>query len=552
MIKKLLKKSERGQAIILIAFAFVGLIAMIGLMTDGGVLLIEYARLKRGIDAASVAAAQQFRKDFTGDDLVSAAENFLRLNQSDVVDVSITMCDPTNAYGGSPAHDPTLCPVGWDTPDTSDDQPARKLVRVTATRNVDFGFMRVLGINGTTIQATSVGEAASIDLVLIMDTSLSMTYGTTGAANKFDIPGDNPRDCNLVANGGAGACQPLDNIKTVARSFVNNFLFFPYDRVAVVTMTSQSPGGTRDPILYPFEDDVTEADNLLANIKAYEPPICDVDPSTANKWFSPSKGLCLYYPNDDPANTFAGLQRPVYTGGADLNAATSGDGEGNPTTIGSSNIGGALYYANNAFITSGRNDAFWVVIALLSGPANATSTDANFLLTHPDGFCPSSTWSAPKTAPCRDSDLAADGITPLITRHSRGNPDAVPPVPPDTNYDADDYARDAADDLANPETGNGITIFTIGLGTDTGLVNSIYWAGLDSKADTNYKNGLPYSAANLLTYIAEEAGDVYDPVTGVLVREANHGQFYYADDPGLDLGPIFLAIAGNIFTRISQ
>ncbi|MBK9602016.1 MAG: hypothetical protein IPO36_09255 [Anaerolineales bacterium] len=32
-------------------------------------------------------------------------------------------------------------------------------------------------------------------------------------------------------------------------------------------------------------------------------------------------------------------------------------------------------------------------------------------------------------------------------------------------YDADDYARDAADDLANPETGNGITIFTIGLGT---------------------------------------------------------------------------------------
>ncbi|HNJ15409.1 MAG TPA: pilus assembly protein TadG-related protein, partial [Anaerolineales bacterium] len=72
MIKKLLKNSERGQAIILIAFAFVGLIAMVGLMTDGGVLLIEYARLKRGIDAASVAAAQQFRKDFNGDDLVSA------------------------------------------------------------------------------------------------------------------------------------------------------------------------------------------------------------------------------------------------------------------------------------------------------------------------------------------------------------------------------------------------------------------------------------------------------------------------------------------------
>ncbi|MBK9602015.1 MAG: hypothetical protein IPO36_09250 [Anaerolineales bacterium] len=185
MIKKLLKKSERGQAIILIAFAFVGLIAMVGLMTDGGILLIEYARLKRGIDAASVAAAQQFRKDFNGADLVAAADNFLKLNQSDVVDVVISMCDPTGAYGGSPAaHDASLCP--------DPGQPARKLVRVTATRNVEFGFMRVLGINGSTIQATSVGEAASIDLVLIMDTSLSMSYGTSDGNPTTGDLGDNP------------------------------------------------------------------------------------------------------------------------------------------------------------------------------------------------------------------------------------------------------------------------------------------------------------------------------------------------------------------------
>lgn len=253
MIKKLLQKSERGQAIILIAFAFVGLIAMIGLMTDGGVLLIEYARLKRGIDAASVAAAQQFRKDFNGDDLVSAAENFLKLNQSDVIDVTISMCDPTNAYGGSPAHDESLCP--------DPGQPARKLVRVTATRNVDFGFMRVLGINGTTIQATSVGEAASIDLVLIMDTSLSMAYGTDGNPVSGSVD-DNPAACNA-----AGNCQPLENIKDVAREFVSEFMFFPYDRVAVVTMTSQTPGGTREPVLFPFEDSAADIDAILSGLK---------------------------------------------------------------------------------------------------------------------------------------------------------------------------------------------------------------------------------------------------------------------------------------------
>ncbi len=566
MIKKLLKKTERGQAIILIAFAFVGLIAMVGLMTDGGILLIEYARLKRGIDAASVAAAQQFRKDFVGDDIREAAENFLRLNQSDVVDVAISMCRDPDGDGvldsnAGLLHDETLCP--------DPGQPSRKLVRVTATRNVVFGFMRVVGINGSTIQATSVGEAASIDLVLVMDTSLSMAYGTSGAANKFTIPGDNPHDCNLN-----DTCQPLLNIKNVARNFVDEFLFFPYDRVAIVTQTEQTPGGSRDPVLYPFEDDPAVVDAILAGIKVYEPPICDVDPSSTNKWISPQKGICLHYTNDDPVNgTFDGLQRPIFEGGNDLWDSDFGgnpnDGEGNPTTIGSSNVGGALITANNSFTNgTARNDAFWVVIALISGPANATSTSPEFLLTHPDGFCPQTTWSAPKTAPCRDSDLALDGVTPLITRHSRGNPSAIPPVSPDANYDADDYARDAADDLANPVTGNGITIFTIGLGTAAGQTNSLRHAGLDFIGDTNYDSGLPTSGENLLIYAAECAGDVYDPPSHMytaecprdisdpanvfLTRTANHGQYYYAEDPSLDLGPIFLAIAGNIFTRISQ
>ena len=32
-------------------------------------------------------------------------------------------------------------------------------------------------------------------------------------------------------------------------------------------------------------------------------------------------------------------------------------------------------------------------------------------------------------------------------------------------YDADDYARDMADFIADPVKGNGIVVFTIGLGT---------------------------------------------------------------------------------------
>ena len=92
MLKKIRKTSERGQAIILIAFSIVGLVAIVGLMIDGGILLIEYARLKRGIDSASIAAASQFRKGFDGADLEKAGEEFLKFNQSDA-DVTIFTCD---------------------------------------------------------------------------------------------------------------------------------------------------------------------------------------------------------------------------------------------------------------------------------------------------------------------------------------------------------------------------------------------------------------------------------------------------------------------------
>ncbi|MFN8411924.1 MAG: pilus assembly protein TadG-related protein [Anaerolineales bacterium] len=101
-LKKLLRKTERGQAIILIAFAIVGMIGMVGLMVDGGVLLIEYGRLKRSIDAASVASALQFRRGFTNADLTTAAQEFLQLNQSDVFNVLIETCDPVTPQNWCP------------------------------------------------------------------------------------------------------------------------------------------------------------------------------------------------------------------------------------------------------------------------------------------------------------------------------------------------------------------------------------------------------------------------------------------------------------------
>jgi Flp pilus assembly protein TadG len=281
-MKKILRKTERGQAIILIAFAVVGLVAMVGLMTDTGILLIEYGRLKRGIDAASIAAAQQFRKNYDPNDLENAARQFLTLNQSDVFDVQIYACDTATAACTA---DPTntdactaiaeLCTV-----------PVRKLVKVIATRHVRFGFLRVIGISETDITASSIGEAASIDLVLVIDTSASMAYQThdettdpSPTLNNSD-PTDDPAACNA-----AGNCEPLETVKAVALQFLDT-MYVPYDRVAIVASTGQygftgtATDQLRDPtvVLHLSEiDDPTDEALITAaveGLKVFQPVTC--------------------------------------------------------------------------------------------------------------------------------------------------------------------------------------------------------------------------------------------------------------------------------------
>jgi hypothetical protein len=150
---------------------------------------------------------------------------------------------------------------------------------------------------------------------------------------------------------------------------------------------------------------------------------------------------------------------------------------------------------------------------LAGGPANATDADPP---THPYGYCPGNTWNDATLPLSARAPFCMDALS--STRHSNG----------DADYDADDFARDAADFLADPVVGQGATIFTIGLGN---LVR-------------NATIGEADMGEELLDYMATEAGDG----SGV---PANHGLYNYSAD-STGLAAIFQAIADNIFTRLSQ
>src|SRR5512147_1220310 len=97
--KRTPSKTERGQAILLIAFAVVGLIAILGLMMDGGIMLLEYDRLKRSVDAGAIAASLQFREGYTIQELTDAATQLLTLNQVaiDQTSLEVETCDSLKA-----------------------------------------------------------------------------------------------------------------------------------------------------------------------------------------------------------------------------------------------------------------------------------------------------------------------------------------------------------------------------------------------------------------------------------------------------------------------
>ncbi len=553
-LEKLLRKTEKGQAIILIAFAFIGLVAMVGLVTDTGIMLIEYGKIKRSVDAASIAAAQEYRPranatELDLDRLENAAISILNLNQvQNLSNIQIHTCEPTDPDR------PALCnpnPVG-------NPMANRKLVSVTASSNVDFGFLRVIGIRSATLTASSVGEAATIDLVLVMDTSGGMAYQTGNETYdpnatppidtyvRSDLD-DDPKVCN--AN---GDCEPMRVVKNVAWDFVSR-LYYPYDRVSIITLTSQTAGGLRNPQeLIPLTSDRGTIEHEIAGVKVFQPRDCigdldhdeDVDLDDLDAAGSSAmKGSCLNY---DAFGNFQGEICQSYE--IQMNAVIDYVNAGgslpsnslalpDPSSCPSSNIGGALKLARDALLGSGnpatvRPKAFWVVVGLFGGGANATDELApNYL----SGFCPLNTWLiAPdlniNQGPwCIDPNLTprhTDSDMMTYTNPVNGHTDTF------TLFDADDYARFWGDELAGTVSGNGVTIYTIGLG------RSIQNVGKDNGV-TLANDFKP--AEDLLSYIAEEAGGT----------NVNHGQYFYAQTSS-ELSSIFEKIAQNIATKISQ
>jgi len=540
-----IKKTEKGQVLVIVALTFIGMVAIIGLAIDMGYMYISYARLRRAVDAAALAASGEFKRNYTAAALQGAAEQllYLNLNGVDTADTSIfpykktETCDTVAAENGLlPVKDNLDALVAIDPVVCTD--PLKKIVRVEVTQNVSTFFLSIVGISTFPIGVTSIAEAATVDVVLAIDTSDSMTYGWPDEPKVGDDR--NPKLCNEDDPGGAdgypGSCFPFQDVKIAADLFLNN-LYFPYDRVGVVTFDRYAT------MKLPLTDEYSDIHNVVINLEVYEGtnkcpyyrddrPGAPWDyPAAETDAFNNPINPCRLHDNAS-SETYVSMDCPLFYGPIGDEDASSC-----PTT----NIGDGVALAGSILTgdyTSAesyypvpvdgwpqvREDSLWVLLLLTDGASNSGHDESG------GAICPAAYnhyfWTG---ALCRDDDVLtrhcydAGDLDCLNATYPPGTVSSVDP----TNYDPDDRARDMFDIVA----ANYTLTFTIGMG-DAQRATS----GWDINGTPPGETLLKYGAFGTTTH--ESGGGL-------------KGLYYFGNDPA-DLTRIFLEIANNLATRINQ
>jgi Flp pilus assembly protein TadG len=500
----------RGQIVVLFALMLVGMLALTGLAMDGARLYAARNRLQHALDGAALAGSNQFRVGRTLADIRQAARDFLAAQGFDVATIRVYTCDDPGPHAAE------LCTT-----------PRRKLVRVEAEVTIPMTFLRVVGWESARLSGTATGEAASVDLVLIIDNSESMAYDTPmvlASTNPIvciptNSPDPNPacprpqrpRFCNAT-----DTCEPFRSVRQAAMMFAAQ-MYYPYDRVAVVSFDRQARlwvdlnGGTS----------FATVQNAIQSIRVYDP---SQNASTAKcAGMDCTSGNCIPVPVFEP-------------------------GAGNdPRPCPSSNLQGALRLAYSVLAEQGRRaetGALWSIVILSDAAANTTdpSTSSPDEATRNFGLCPKYSpppawgeptwyWGDPAYRPfCQDGDFEE--------RHPSTS----------VRYDAEDAALDMIDVLQEAK----VVVFSIGYGRGMHNLNVRPGEGRDPDVGEKFMRYLADSTdGDNRADCLQSGSNWFDPGAVWKPRGQPCSNYFYAPDAST-LQQIFREIARRIFIRLNR
>lgn len=230
--------------IVIFAVALLALVFFVGLAIDAGSLYVTYGNLKRAVDSAAVAAANDFKRGESVANMQLAAQEVLLLNNVDMssVNLQVYICDADGDGRRDDGLQPIVRVFYALCPDTENNESPRKLVWVEASQRAPLYFLGLLGFGSVTLHTNATSEAAAVDLVIVIDTSESMGIDTPGfVGNDYDPwAADDPADpndypgCNVGLPNPSNPCRPLLDAKDAAKALVNR-MYPGFDQVAIVT-----------------------------------------------------------------------------------------------------------------------------------------------------------------------------------------------------------------------------------------------------------------------------------------------------------------------------
>jgi Flp pilus assembly protein TadG len=180
------RRLERGQSLIIVVFAFMGILALVGLSIDLGLVYVERVRAGRAADATALAAvaelpleqaAQMRARDYLRDNgydpdgantrvvINPGADDEVVTGPDEVDAITVIWIDTAFSRDTS-----TPFPTNLNTSDR---------IRITIKKQVRMTFLQFIGWHQLPVQASAEAENISnLDVVIVYDHSGSMEFDT--------------------------------------------------------------------------------------------------------------------------------------------------------------------------------------------------------------------------------------------------------------------------------------------------------------------------------------------------------------------------------------
>jgi len=166
------RRGQSGQAIVLIALMLIALFGFLGLAVDGGRVYVERRELQDAVDAAALAAGDNYERTAVFGQAVAAGENAFALN----VRIGPTGYSSTAALS-SPSGTSYTWPDGTNVQLTYQDTGVKgQRFYIVGSQNLALAFMRMFGIGPN----VTIGAAATALVGNQRQTPALLTLGRNG------------------------------------------------------------------------------------------------------------------------------------------------------------------------------------------------------------------------------------------------------------------------------------------------------------------------------------------------------------------------------------